>query len=189
MKKVKITPFKIVAIIVFILCLIAFNAGYGSDSVYVNFAFRVATLLMFIGLIWYLAGGLMKSFFKGRTEGIAKELSDLESAKAAAELRLKEAEARILGLEAEKKSILDSYISQGEAIKADLIAKAEASAAQIVEQSKLAAQSELEKAVQLLRQELSDEIISATEKMLQDSLTAEDHARLIDKSLTKVVLH
>lgn len=189
LKKVKLTPFKIVAIVIFILCLIAFNAGYGSDSKYVNFAFRVATLLMFVGLIWYLAGGAMKAFFKGRSEGIARELADLEKAKSDAEERLKAAEKQILGLEAEKKSILDSYKAQGEAIKADIIAKAESTAAQIVEQSRLAAHSELERAVQQIRDELSEEIIAATEKTLQASLSAEDHARLIDKSLTKVVLN
>lgn len=43
--------------------------------------------------------------------------------------------------------------------------------------------------METMRAEMADHIIAAAEKMLQEKLTGEEHEKLIDKYLTKVVLN
>lgn len=180
---------KIVVALIFALCVVAFIAGYGSHNEWVDFGFRVATFVLFVAVIWYAAGGRMKTALKGRSQGIAKELAELEAAKIKAAKALKEVEARIINLDKERQAILASYRAQGEAVKSEIILKAEKSARQIVTQAKRTAENEVGKALDEMRAVLADEIMEATERMLKENLGAKEHEKLIDKSLSKVVLN
>lgn len=180
---------KLVVVLVAALCVVAFIAGRGSHNPWVDFGYRCMTFAMFAAIMWYAAGDKIKSSLKGRSQGIAKELSELEAAKAHAAKTLKEVEAQIIGLDKERQAILASYKAQGEAIKSEIILKAEKTAKQIVTQAKLTAQGEVDKALGSMRATMADEIMEATEKMLKERLGAKEHEKLIEKSLTKVVLN
>lgn len=180
---------KIIFLFIAAICVVAFIAGRGSHEPLVDLGFRLLNLALFIGLIVYLAGARIAGALRGRTAGIAKEISSLEDARAQAMRNIKEVEARIAGLNDERQSILASYRSQGEALKHEIISKAEKAAAQIVAQAKASAQNEMDKAVETLRAEIAEEIIAAAEKLLAERLNAGEHENLINKSLTKVVLN
>lgn len=98
-------------------------------------------------------------------------------------------EKRIANLEVERQTILGDYRAQGEAIKAEIIAQAEKTAQQVAEQAQKTASYEIDSAVAAMRAEMAEKIVEATEKLLQDKLSAEEHSKLIDKYLTKVVLN
>lgn len=180
---------KIVVAALFALCVVAFAAGYGSHNELVDFGFRLITFGLFVAVIWYAAGDKMKTGLKNRSQGIAKEIAELEAAKLEATRALKEVESQIIGLDKERQAILSSYKAQGEAIKSEIILKAEKTAKQIVTQSKRTAENEVEKALDEMRAVMADEIMAATEKLLKERLGAKEHEKLIDKSLTKVVLN
>ena len=78
---------------------------------------------------------------------------------------------------------------QGEAAKAAIIAKAEESAVRLQEQAKRTAQNEIDQAVESIRAEMAEKIALAAERMLAERLTAQEHGKLIDQYLTKVVLN
>ena len=180
---------KITALVIFAICLLAFIAGRGSLNPYVDLAFRLGNLGLFLFLLWYWAGTPVKNYFKGRSEGIANELNSLESAKAEAMKNMKRVEERIANLDKERQAILSDYRAQGEALKSEIIIKAEKTARQIVAQAKMTAQTEVEKAMEQMRSDIAEEIVVAAERILQERLTAEEHEKLINKSLTKVVLN
>lgn len=180
---------KIVVGGIIVLCVAAFAAGYGSHNELVDFGFRMATFVLFLAVIWNAAGGMIKSGLAKRSQGIAKELAGLEAAKVKATKSLKEVEARILNLDKERQAILASYKAQGEAVKSEIILKAEKAARQIVAQSKLTAQNEVNRALDEMRSAMADEIMEATEKLLKERLGNKEHEKLIDKSLSKVVLN
>ncbi|MDL2306797.1 ATP synthase F0 subunit B [Desulfovibrio sp. OttesenSCG-928-C06] len=180
---------KIVILLIGAICVLAFVAGHGSHSPYVDFAFRTGNIALFIALVVFMWGGKIKAFFKGRTEGIATELASLEEAKAQAMKDLKKVEERIANLDKERQNILAEYKAQGEALKSEIIVKAEKTAKQVVAQAKLTAQSEVDKAIEQIRVQISEEVVTAAEKLLAQRLTPEEHEKLINKSLTKVVLH
>lgn len=180
---------KIVVALVAAMCVVAFVAGYGSHNELVDFGFRIATFAMFVAILWYAAGDKIKSGLRGRSQGIAEELAELEAAKIKAKQALKEVESQIINLDKERQAILASYKAQGEAIKSEIIIKAEKAARQIVTQAKRTAQNEVDKAIADMRSVMADEIMEATEKLLKERLGAKEHEKLIEKSLTKVVLN
>jgi F-type H+-transporting ATPase subunit b len=181
--------FKITCLLVLAVCALAFVAGRGSHSQYVDFAFRVGTLVLFTALVCHLWGARIKAFFRGRSERIKNELAALEEAKTRAFSRMKLVEEQISSLDKDRQNILAEYRAQGEALKSEIIIKAERSARQIIAQARASAQSEADRAVEEMRAELAEEIVAAAQKLLVQHLTVDEHEKLINKSLTRVVLN
>ncbi len=180
---------KVVVAVVFVMCVAAFIMGRGSHNEWVDFGFRTFNFAMFIAVIWYAAGGKIKAALTGRSQKISTELSELERAKDQAAKHLKEVEAQIINLDKERQAILASYKAQGEALKSEIIVKAEKTARQLIAQAKVTAQNEVDKIMEDMRAEMAEEIVAATEKLLRERLDAKEHDKLINKSLTKVVLN
>lgn len=154
-----------------------------------NFAFRVVNFIIFIGIIYFAAGKKIGAFFSSRRYNIESELKDLGVRKEAAERSLKEVESKISNLEQERQRILADYQAQGEALKASIIDKAKVQAEQIKAQAQNTAAQEVKYAVEQIRSEMSDLVIAAAQKLLESKLSKEEHEKLIDKYLTKVVLN
>lgn len=168
--------------------LAASEGGYTTDH-YWNFAFRLINFALFLGIIYFLAGKKIGDFFKTRRYTIENDLADLNQRKEDAEKRLKDVEASIANIDAERQAILDDYRAQGEALKAAIIEKAEKTAGQITAQAAMTAEQEARLAVEELRSDMADMVIVAAEKALNKKLNAVEQEKLIDKYLTKVVLH
>lgn len=168
----------------------AFGAPDGAhEPLWGNLALRVFNFALFIGVITFFFGKKIVAFFKGRTKGISDEIASLEQRKTEAALHLEEIGARIARLEKERQAILDDYTAQGEALKAAIVAQAEKSATRIMEQAQSTARNEIQQAMDDMRKQMAEEITAATERMLSEKLDAAEHAKLIDKYLTKVVLN
>ncbi|WP_461209655.1 F0F1 ATP synthase subunit B [Desulfocurvus sp. DL9XJH121] len=150
---------------------------------------RVVNFLFFIGIIWWFGRGAIANMFGGRRKNIQSQLGELEERKQAAEKRLGEVEASIAGIEAEREQILADFTKQGEALKAAIIENAHQAAERIKEQATMTAANERNAALKAVRAEIAELVIEAAEKALAGKLTAEEHNKLIDDYLTKVVLN
>ena len=151
--------------------------------------FRLINFAIFVGIIYKFAGKKIAELFRGRREQIESQLSDFTARRQEAEARLKDVEASIANLEAERAKILDEYKAQGESLKAAIIEKAEKDAAKIVETAGTTAAQERRTAEKRIRAEVADLVVEAAEKMLVDKLGKEEHEKLVDEYLTKVVLN
>ncbi len=89
----------------------------------------------------------------------------------------------------EKQQILDDAKAQGETLKVAIIEKAKKDAEALTEQAKRTASNEAAAAIQTIRGEMADMVIEAAEKIVAEKLSAEDHDKLVDDYLTKVVLN
>ena len=154
-----------------------------------DFLFRVINFVLVFGVIAKLAGKKIAGFFRGRSQGIENQLSDLDVRKADAAKRLADIEASISNLAEEKAKIEEEYRRQGEALRDSIVAAAEAKAVQIREQAVAAAEAEGRVAAQKLRDELADAVVGAATAMLEKKLTAKDQEKLVDEYLTKVVFN
>ena len=161
----------------------------GGQSPAMNFAWRLLNIAIFVGVLYKLVGAKAKAFFTGRRDGIRTELEDLEARKTEAERHLVEIKKRIANLEAERAAILEESKVQGEQLKAAILAEACKQAEQIREQALRAAENEGKAAMEQLRAALAEEIVAATEALLQAKLDGAQHEKLINNSLTKVVLN
>lgn len=154
-----------------------------------DYALRVVNFIIFAGLLYKFGGAKIKAFFVGRRDQIKQELDDLQTRQATAEKKLKEVEAGIANMAQEKKAILDEARVQGEAIKAAIIEKAHKDAEALKAQAKLTAANEAQAAIDSIRAEMADLVVAAAEKIVAEKLSAQDHEKLVDDYLTKVVLN
>lgn len=172
---------------------VAFAAGGGGGSsaaaAWMDFVWRCVNFVLFVGIIWYVAGNRMKEFFSGRRNQIESELQDMQTRKEEAEKKLKEVESNIANLSQEREEILNQAREQGETLRKSIISKAHEEAEQIKKQAEAKASQELEQEVQRLKAEMADRIIESAEKKLVSRLGKKEQEKLVDNYLTKVVLN
>ncbi len=154
-----------------------------------NYGLRMANFVLFVFLLYKFAGSKIKDFFVGRRDGIKQDLDDLQARQAEAEKKLKEVETGIANMAQEKQAILDQAKQQGEAIKAAIIEKGKKDAEALTEQAKRTASNEAQAAIDKIRAEMADLVVVAAEKVISEKLSAQDHDKLVDEYLTKVVLN
>ena len=197
--RVQLKRLHLIAVVALVLgvAAVAYAAGDGEHAAeaahhglnWKDFLFRVINFVLVFGVIAKLGGKKIVGFFRGRTAQIENQLSDLDGRKADAAKRLADIEASISNLAAEKAEIEAEYRRQGEALRDSIVAAAEAKAVQIKAQAASAAEAEARVAVQQLRAELADSVVSAAAAMLEKKLSAKDQEKLVDEYLTKVVFN
>ena len=151
--------------------------------------FRVVNFIIFIAIIWKFAGKTIANLFGGRRKNIETQLAELEDRKQAAEKRLVEVEQSIANIAAEREAIIADFTKQGETMKAGIIDNAHAAAKRIKEQAEMTAANERNAALKSIRAEVAELVIDAAEKALAGKLSTEEHNKLINDYLTKVVLN
>lgn len=160
-----------------------------TEASWTDLRYRTINFLLFAIILLWLLSKKVRDFYVTRRTQIAKELRTMEEAQREAERRLAEVEARIANLNKEGESILEEYRRQGESIERSIIARAEDTARQITEQAKFAIDNEAKMAADNLRNAVADMVVETTEQMLIEQLGPEEHERLINKYLNKVVLN
>lgn len=154
-----------------------------------DFILRVINLLIFLAIIYMIAGSKIKGFFTDRRKQISDELEDMEQRKKEAEKKLQEVEKSIAGIEQERQEILDQAKQQGEALKNSIIEKAHEDAERIRQQAQAKSSQEFQQAIEYLRSEMAEEIIKSAEQIIQQKMGKEEQEKLIDNYLTKVVVN
>lgn len=192
MKVARHTVLTLIGVLAFTALAYA-SGGEGGEAheglPWANYGWRILNFVIFIFLLYKFAGAKAAAFFGGRRAQIKKDLEDLETRKAEAEKKLKDVETGIRNLEQEKASILAEAKSQGEAIKVAIIEKAHKDAAAMQAQAVTSAENEARAAFDRVRGEIADQVIEQATKIVREKLSGEDHERLVDEYLTKVVLN
>lgn len=177
-------------------CMVLMSAGLalaasegGDMAKWKDFMWRVINFAIFVGILYMAAGKRILQLLTSRREKIRDDLQDLDQRREQADQKLRQVEAQIKDLDAERERILADFRAQGENLKQAIIAQAHQKAEQIKAQAETAADQEYKLATDKLRKDLSAMIIEAAEKMIQSQLTKEGHEKLIQQSLTRVVLN
>ncbi len=160
-----------------------------TDASWTDLKFRTVNFLLFAAILVWLLRKPIIAFYATRKKNIVQELEDMQAAKVNAEQRLAEVEMRIAHLNEEGQTILEEYRKQGESIQASIIARAEEAARQITDQAQFTVENEAKMAAENLRFAVADMVVEATEQVLKAQLGPEEHEKLIDKYLNKVVLN
>ncbi len=173
------------------LVLLQASTAFAADGElrWADFGWRILNIVIFVAILWKLAGKLIVGFLTGRREGIRTDFKNLDDRKAAATERLAEVEKSIANLEVERQAILDESLKQAEAGKQAILEEAQRQAEQIIVQAQRTAENEGRAVLVEVRAAIADEIVDAAEKVLESKLNAAQHTKLINNSLTKVVLN
>jgi F-type H+-transporting ATPase subunit b len=165
------------------------SAGVEAMAKWRDLAWRIINFIIFVGILYLAAGKRIVQMLTSRRQQIRDDLEGLDFRREEADKKLRQVEAQIKDLDAQREKILADFQAQGENLKKAILAQAEEKAKQIKAQAQTAAAQEYKLATEKLRDELSEMIIEAAEKMIQRQLTKENHEKLVQQSLTRVVLN
>ncbi|MFI5282794.1 MAG: F0F1 ATP synthase subunit B [Candidatus Dormibacterales bacterium] len=123
---------------------------------------------------------------EARQKAIAEQLREAEQSRAAAEDRLKEAEAKLADARKTAQSVIDAASKSGEQLRQELRQKADEESKRTVEAARKEIEAERDEAVRSVRREVAGLVISATEKVIGETLDDDRHRKLIDKAIAEV---
>ncbi len=123
---------------------------------------------------------------ESRQRAIAQQLHDAEQARAEAEARLQEAQAKLEEARKTAQQVIDSASKSGEQLRQDLREKAEEDAKRIAESARREIEAERERALQSARTEVAALVVTATEKVIGETLDGPKHRRLIERAIEEV---
>jgi F-type H+-transporting ATPase subunit b len=161
------------------------DGGHGGES-WSKFGFKVANFVILIALLYWLLAKLARNFFASRKESIRQALEEAKNNKEEAERRYKEFSGKLASLEEKAKEIAKDLREEGEKEKEIIINEAREVAKKILEQAEVTASHEIKKAIQELREEATNLIISLAEETIKKEISGEDQERLIKDYVDKL---
>ncbi len=162
------------------------GGGYTKDD-WIHLAEKTFNFAILVGLIVWLLGKRMKSFFVDRRKEIKESLESASTQKAEAESQYREYSEKIDKASAEIDGIFEMIKAQGETEKQKIIEDAHKVAAKMKEDAQARIQQELKKASIQLRQEAVQLSVEMAEDILKRNITAQDHEAMIKEYMDKVV--
>ncbi|MDL1982167.1 MAG: hypothetical protein LWX02_11990 [Deltaproteobacteria bacterium] len=189
MKRNSIMIFIITALLFFFVGVALGSSGeeHGPKGWVATDTYRVMNFaVLFFGL-FFLLRKPVSQFFGARIKGIEDQLSELETKKKDAGQKLEEYTAKLAQLDQEGKKIVDDYIRQGNDAKERILKEAESVADKLKEQAIRNIDYEINQAKLSLQEEVLEKAIVKAEEIIKDKITIEDHDRLVDEYLKKVV--
>lgn len=153
-----------------------------------DFVWRVLNFAVLAGIIvWALKKADVKGSLAARQAEIEKSLKDAESARDAAEAKLREYSVKLDQAAKEIDELHAAIIREGEQEKARIIAEANVAAEKIVAQAALSAEQETVKARNELRAEAVRLAVELAAGKLTGAIQKNDHDRFVGEYLDKVV--
>lgn len=149
----------------------------------------VVELITFLVMLAILARYVYPELVKRaetRQRLIAGQLKEAEKARADAEANLKEAEAKLSEARKTAQSVIDAAGKSAELLRQELKQKAEDEAKRLLEAARKEIEVEREQAIQSVRKEVAGLVVSATEKVIGETLDARKHKQLIERAIAEV---
>ena len=149
----------------------------------------IVELITFLVMLAILARYVYPEVVKvaeARQRAIAEQLREAEQSRAAAEERLKEAEARLNEARKTAQGVIDAAGKSAEQLRQELRQKAEEESKRTVEAARKEIEAEREQAVRSVRSEVAGLVIAATEKVIGETLDDNRHRQLIDRAIQEV---
>jgi F-type H+-transporting ATPase subunit b len=151
---------------------------------------KLALQLLNFGVLIFIlvkfGGPAIGKALAARHQQLKADLAAASVARAEAEARLKQQEARLAALEQEIDGIRNGVKAEAEAEKARLIAAAEERAKRIKEETAFVLDQQIKEAEYRLRREVAQSAVDLAEQMVRKSLGAGDQQRLVDSFVADV---
>lgn len=147
---------------------------------------KVLNLFLFVAVLVYLLRRPMTDAFRGRRDSIRRELIRAQQERDAAMLKLEEVESKLERLDVEILAVKDRAVREAAAERERLARATDADVKKLTEQ----ARREIDSAGKAARQELqtyaAEQTVGIAQAIIEKEVRAEDDARLIRASLSKV---
>lgn len=146
----------------------------------------LVNFLIFLFLIVKFGAKPISNALKSREDNIQKNIDDAEKANADAKALLEQSEVKMNNARQEMSEI----VSKGRAQAEELVRKATEDADKVKRQKVEEASNEIDRSKEMalkeLRSEVADLVISATEKILDETLDKEKHQKIVETYIEKL---
>jgi len=149
----------------------------------------VVELITFLAMLAVLARYVYPRIVdvaEARQRAITQQLKDAEEAHAKAEARLKEAEAKLSEARQNAQNVIEAAAKSAEQLRQELKQKADEEARRTVENARKQIAAERDQAIRTVRTEVADLVVTATEKVIGETLDEHKHRQLIERSIEEV---
>ena len=146
----------------------------------------IVTFVVLLGILWKFAWNPILGALEAREQAIQRTIDDAERLQAEAEAVLEEHRAKLAEARSEGNRILEEARQAGERMKSEIMEKARAEADKVIERAHRQLELETEKALQDVRSRAADLALLAAERVLERSLTDDDHRRLAREAVAEI---
>jgi F-type H+-transporting ATPase subunit b len=123
---------------------------------------------------------------EARQQVVVAQLREAEKARADAEAQLKEATAKLDEARKTAQTMVEAATKSAEQLRTEIKEKAEEEAKRIGESARKEIEAERERALQSVRNEVAGLVVSATEKVIGETLDLTKHKQLIERAIAEV---
>lgn len=151
-----------------------------------SFFVEIIAFLVMLGLLaWFVYPRVIAAATE-RQRMVAKQLEAAERTRQEAEQRLNDAEAKLQEARAQAAQVIEGAGRSADQLRAELRERAEEEAKRLTDGARKDIEAERQKAVDSVRGHLADLVVSATEKVVGESLDGEGHRRLIERAISEI---
>ena len=126
------------------------------------------------------------SIAEARQRAITEQLQQADKARADAEERLKEAEAKLADARKTAENVIEGANRSGEQLRQEQRQKAEAEYQRILANAQKDIEAERERALQSARNEVAGMVVVATRKVIGETLDEHKHRQLIERAIEEI---
>ena len=142
----------------------------------------IAFLLMLAILARWVYPPVMRAA-EARQKQIQQQLEEAERARNEAEQRLRRAEQRVEDARSQADEIIAGAGRQGEQLRSELRRKADEEAKRMTQRAQEEIESEKQRAIRALRADVANLVVTATAKVVGETLDDQRHRKLIDEAI------
>ncbi len=168
----------------------AHDAGHSSEEFKAqlwDFVWKIINFGILAFLFYKLLKKPLKGFLSSRREKIETAIVEAENSLKLAKDREREYEEKIKNLEKERAKIIEQYKQEGELEKKRIIELAEEKAKKIVEQAQNIIELEIIKEKEEIKKKTAQKILILAEELVKKNINEDDHKRIINDSLERMV--
>ncbi len=149
--------------------------------------YRVMNFAVLALALFFVLRKPVSQALSSRSDGIKKQLADLETRKEDVEKKLAEYNEKLSKLDSQAEEIVAQYIQQGHDAKDKILKEAGQAADKLEEQARKNIEYEFKQAKLKLQKEILEKSLLKAEEMIREKINDQDQGKLIDEYLDKVV--
>lgn len=147
---------------------------------------KILNMLLFIGVLVWLAKGPVRSAFAERSAAIRRAADEARERRTKADQMASDIQARLAAIEAEVRAIQERAEAEGERQKRELIAAAEVESQKILNTARTEVDNRLKHARNELTEYAGQLAAERAEQILREQINEQDQKKLFQESLKQV---
>lgn len=147
---------------------------------------EILTFLLMLAILARYVFPRIVEVAEARQRAIAEQLREAERAKTEGEAVLKAAQDKLEDARRTAQGVIDGASKSGEQLRQELRQKAEEESRRTIESARKEIEAERDQAVRSARTELASLVLSATEKVVGETLDERKHRQLIERAIQEV---